>query len=71
LVKTAGIDPVFWGSVHPDCNDRHDHTPPVGAVLDTMISTGNMPFASVDRGAMQFLLAEPAILVLPVLFPHS
>jgi TRAP-type C4-dicarboxylate transport system permease large subunit len=44
-------------------------TPPVGTVLNTAVSVSNVPCASVAKGAMQFLLAELAILVLPVLFP--
>jgi TRAP-type transport system large permease protein len=69
VVKAAGIDPVYFGVLFIINNSIGLITPPVGTVLNTVAGVGRMKLDDVMRGAMPFLLAEVAVLVLMVLFP--
>jgi TRAP-type transport system large permease protein len=69
VVKAAGIDPVYFGVLFIINNSIGLITPPVGTVLNTVAGVGRMKLDDVMRGAMPFLLAEVAVLLLMVFFP--
>ncbi|HEU4353471.1 MAG TPA: TRAP transporter large permease subunit [Burkholderiales bacterium] len=69
VVKAAGIDPVYFGVLFIINNSIGLITPPVGTVLNTVAGVGRMKLDDVMRGALPFLLAEVAVLLLMVLFP--
>jgi TRAP-type transport system large permease protein len=69
VIKAAGIDPVYFGVLFIINNSIGLITPPVGTVLNTVAGVGRMKLDNVMRGALPFLIAELAVLLLMVLFP--
>lgn len=69
LILAADIDPVYFGVLFILNNTIGLITPPVGPVLNTVCSIGNMSMYRVIRGVMPFLAAETLVLLLLILFP--
>lgn len=70
VIKTAGIDPVYFGVLFIMNNAIGLITPPVGNVLNVAAGVAKVPLGSVIRGVMPFLVAEILVLFLLVLFPQ-
>jgi len=69
VVKTAGIDPVYFGVLFMINNAIGLITPPVGTVLNTVAGVGRISVDAVTRGVMPFMLAQFILLLLLTLFP--
>ncbi len=69
VVKSAGIDPTYFGVVFVMATAIGMITPPVGAVLNAVSGVAKVPIEQAARGLVPFLIAEIAILLLLVLFP--
>lgn len=69
VVKSAGIDPVYFGILFVVNVSIGLITPPVGTVLSTVASVSKMKIDLVTRGALPFIFTLFAILLLFVLFP--
>jgi len=69
LVKTAGIDPVYFGVLFVINNAIGLITPPVGTVLNVASGVARVPMTDVIRGVMPFMIAQLIVLFLLVLFP--
>lgn len=69
LVRSAGIDPVYFGVLFVLVGSIGLITPPVGTVLNVVGSIGGVPMAQTVRGAGPFLIAYGVLLGLLVLFP--
>lgn len=69
VVKTAGIDPVYFGVVFVMTTAIGMITPPVGAVLNAVCGVSKVPIEQAARGLLPFLIAEITILLILVLFP--
>ncbi|MBL8588202.1 MAG: TRAP transporter large permease subunit [Methylobacteriaceae bacterium] len=69
LVKSAGIDPVYFGVLFIMNNAIGLLTPPVGTVLNVVCAVANISMDRVVRGVMPFLIAQTVVLALLVLFP--
>jgi TRAP-type transport system large permease protein len=69
LIKTAGIDPVYFGVLFMINNAIGLITPPVGVVLNTVAGVGRVSMDSVTKGVLPFMIAEFAVMFLMVLFP--
>ena len=69
VVKTAGIDPVYFGVIFLMTAATGMITPPVGAVLNTVCGISRIPMAAAVKGIWPFLLAEVLVVVLLVVFP--
>ena len=70
VVKSAGIDPVYFGVLFIMNNAIGLLTPPVGIVLNVVSGVARLPMGAVIRGVMPFLLAQVAVLLLLVAFPE-
>jgi TRAP-type transport system large permease protein len=70
IIKSAEIDPVYFGVLFIINNSIGLITPPVGTVLNTVAGVGRMKMDDVTRGVMPFMAAEFAIMFLMVLFPQ-
>jgi len=70
LVKTAGIDPVYFGVLFMINNAIGLITPPVGVVLNTVAGVGKVSMDSVTMGVLPFMAAEFVVMFLMVLFPE-
>lgn len=69
VVKTAGIDPVYFGVIFLMVAAIGMITPPVGAVLNTVCGISKISMAAVVKGVWPFLLAEVLVVVLLIIFP--
>lgn len=69
IVKAAGIDPVYFGVIFMMVNAVGLITPPVGTVLNTVSGISGVSLEAATKGAMPYLLAQMALIVLLVLFP--
>jgi TRAP-type transport system large permease protein len=69
IVRSAGIDPVYFGVMFIINNAIGLLTPPVGTVLNVVCGVAKVPMDGVIRGVTPFLLAQVAILFLMTLFP--
>jgi len=69
IVKAAGIDPVYFGVIFMMVNAVGLITPPVGTVLNTVSGISGVSLEAATRGAMPYLVAQMALIVLLVLFP--
>jgi TRAP transporter, DctM subunit len=69
LVKTAGIDPVYFGVLFMINCAIGLITPPVGVVLNTVAGVGKLRMDQVVAGVMPFMIAQFALMFLLVLFP--
>ncbi|MBM3538329.1 MAG: TRAP transporter large permease subunit [Alphaproteobacteria bacterium] len=70
IVKSAGIDPVYFGVLFIMNNAIGLITPPVGIVLNVVAGIGRVPMGAVIRGVTPFLAAQTAVLFLLVLLPQ-
>lgn len=70
VVKSAGIDPVYFGVLFIMNNAIGLLTPPVGIVLNVVSGVARIPMGAVIRGVTPFLLAQIAVLLLLVAFPE-
>ncbi|WP_196259304.1 TRAP transporter large permease [Pelagibacterium limicola] len=70
LVRSAGIDPVYFGVIFVMTTCIGLLTPPVGVVLNVVSGVARVPMGKVIGGVMPFLLAQVAVLMLLVLFPE-
>lgn len=69
VVRMAGIDPVYFGVLFIMTNAIGLITPPVGTVLNVVCGVAKERLEPVIRGAMPYLLAQTAVLLLLVVFP--
>jgi TRAP-type transport system large permease protein len=69
VVKSAGIDPVYFGVLFMINCAIGLITPPVGTVLNTVAGVGRISVDAVTRGVMPFMLAQFILLLLLTLFP--
>ncbi len=69
LVKSAGIDPVYFGVLFIMNNAIGLITPPVGTVLNIVSAVGKVELGAVIRGVSPFLVAQLIVLALLTLFP--
>ncbi len=70
IAKQAGIDPVYFGVMFIMTAAISLITPPVGAVLNVACAVAKIRYMDVVRGAVPFILAQFAVLVLLWLFPQ-
>ncbi|MBV2189992.1 TRAP transporter large permease [Providencia rettgeri] len=70
ILKTAGIDPVYFGVLFIMCVSIGLLTPPVGAILNVVSGVGKIPIEKLIIGVIPFLIAEILVLFLLVLFPE-
>ena len=70
LVKTAGIDPVYFGVMFMINCAIGLITPPVGVVLNTVAGVGKVSMDRVTAGVWPFMLVQFAFMFLLVLFPQ-
>nr|WP_252193083.1 TRAP transporter large permease subunit [Rhizobium sp. CSW-27] len=69
IVKLAGIDPVYFGLMFVINTSIGLITPPVGTVLNVVCGVGKAQMSTAVRGALPFIAAYVALLVLFVIFP--
>jgi TRAP-type transport system large permease protein len=69
IVRSAGIDPVYFGVMFIINNAIGLLTPPVGTVLNVVCGVAKVPMDGVIRGVTPFLVAQVAILIVMTLFP--
>lgn len=69
-IKTAGIDPAYFGVVFILVTVMGLLTPPVGTVLNVACSAGRINMERIVKAIWPFLAAEIVILLLMVLFPQ-
>ena len=70
VVRSAGIDPVYFGVLFIMNNAIGLLTPPVGSVLNVVCAVAGVEMGPVMRGVVPFLLAQLAVLFLLVLVPQ-
>jgi TRAP-type transport system large permease protein len=70
IVKSAGIDPVYFGVLFIMNNAIGLITPPVGIVLNVVAGIGRVPMGAVIRGVTPFLVAQTIVLFALVLMPQ-
>jgi TRAP-type transport system large permease protein len=70
LVKSAGIDPVYFGVLFIMNNAIGLITPPVGIVLNVVCGVARVSMGAVIRGVMPFLLAQTVVLFVLVFLPQ-
>lgn len=69
LVKSSGIDPVYFGVLFVMNNAIGLITPPVGTVLNVVSAVGKVDLGLAIRGVWPFLIAQLIVLALLTLFP--
>ena len=69
VVKSAGIDPIYFGVLFIINCAIGLITPPVGTVLNVVAGTSKISMDELMKGVWPFLLAELVVLLLLVLFP--
>jgi TRAP-type transport system large permease protein len=70
LVKSAGIDPVYFGVLFIINNAIGLLTPPVGTVLNVVCGVGRIPMHDVIRGVWPFLVSQIVVMALLIIFPE-
>jgi TRAP-type transport system large permease protein len=70
VIKTAGIDPVYFGVLFIVNNSIGLITPPVGTVLNVVAGVSRISMEDLMKGVWPFLLAQLVVLFLMVLFPQ-
>jgi TRAP-type transport system large permease protein len=70
LVRSAGIDPVYFGVLFIINNAIGLLTPPVGTVLNVVCGVGRIPMHDVIKGVWPFLLSQIVVLGLLIAFPE-
>jgi TRAP-type transport system large permease protein len=69
IVKTAGIDPVYFGVLFIINNAIGLITPPVGVVLNVVCGVTGISMEEVIKGVWPFMVAQLVVLFLMVIFP--
>jgi TRAP-type C4-dicarboxylate transport system permease large subunit len=69
IIKTAGIDPVYFGVLFIINNAIGLITPPVGVVLNVVCGVSNVSMEDIIKGVWPFMIAQLVMLFLMVLFP--
>jgi tripartite ATP-independent transporter DctM subunit len=69
VIKTAGIDPIYFGVLFIINNSIGLITSPVGTVLNVVAGVGRIKMDEVTKGVLPFMVAEFIIMFLMVLFP--
>lgn len=69
VVKSAGIDPVYFGVLFIVNNAIGLITPPVGTVLNVVAGVARIDMEDLMKAVWPFMLAELLVLALMVLFP--
>jgi len=70
VVRSAGIDPVYFGVLFIMANAIGLLTPPVGSVLNVVCAVAKVEMGAVMRGVMPFLMAQIVVLFMMILFPQ-
>ncbi|WP_151637481.1 TRAP transporter large permease subunit [Noviherbaspirillum aerium] len=70
IVKSAGIDPVYFGVLFIMNNAIGLLTPPVGTVLNVVCGVAKIPMESVIKGVWPFLLSQLLLLGLLIAVPE-
>ena len=70
IIKSAGIDPVYFGVIFVMNTCIGLLTPPVGIVLNVVSGVARVPMGKVIVGVWPFLLAQIGVLLLLVLVPE-
>jgi len=70
LVRSAGIDPVYFGVLFIINNAIGLLTPPVGTVLNVVCGVGKIPMHEVIKGVWPFLLSQVVVMALLIVFPE-
>jgi TRAP-type transport system large permease protein len=70
LVRSAGIDPVYFGVLFIINNAIGLLTPPVGTVLNVVCGVGRIPMHDVIRGVWPFLVSQIVVMGLLIIFPE-
>lgn len=70
VIKTAGIDPVYFGVLFILNTAIGLLTPPVGSVLNVIAGVSKISMEDIMKGVWPFLLAEVLVLLLLILFPQ-
>ena len=70
VIKSAGIDPIYFGVLFVMNCSLGLITPPVGTVLNTICGVGKLKMEDAVRGVFPFLMAEVAVMFLLVCFPQ-
>jgi len=70
IIKTAGIDPVYFGVMFIINNSIGLITPPVGIVLNVVCGVSRISMEDIIKGVWPFMIAELIVLFLMVLFPQ-
>lgn len=70
VVKTAGIDPVYFGLMFVINTCIGLLTPPVGNVLNVVCGVGKVRLDVAVRGLAPFILVYIALLILFIIFPQ-
>jgi len=70
IIKTAGIDPVYFGVLFIINNAIGLITPPVGVVLNVVCGVSKISMEEVIKGVWPFMIAQLIVLFLMVLFPE-
>ena len=70
LVRSAGIDPVYFGVLFIINNAIGLLTPPVGTVLNVVCGVGKIPMHEVVKGVWPFLLSQVVVMSLLIVFPE-
>jgi tripartite ATP-independent transporter DctM subunit len=69
VIKSAGIDPIYFGVLFIINNSIGLITPPVGVVLNVVCGVSHVSMEEIIRGVWPFLVAQLGILLLLILFP--
>ncbi|HSI41350.1 MAG TPA: TRAP transporter large permease subunit [Xanthobacteraceae bacterium] len=70
IIKTAGIDPVYFGVLFIVNNSIGLITPPVGTVLNVVSGVARVSMEDLIKAVWPFMLAQFVVLLLMVLFPQ-
>jgi TRAP-type transport system large permease protein len=70
IIKTAGIDPVYFGVLFIINNAIGLITPPVGVVLNVVCGVSRISMEEVIKGVWPFMIAQLVVLFLMVIFPE-
>jgi tripartite ATP-independent transporter DctM subunit len=70
IIKTAGIDPVYFGVLFIINNAIGLITPPVGVVLNVVCGVSKISMEDVIKGVWPFMIAQLVVLFLMVIFPE-
>jgi TRAP-type C4-dicarboxylate transport system permease large subunit len=70
IIKSAGIDPVYFGVLFIVNNSIGLITPPVGTVLNVVSGVARISMEDLIKAVWPFMLVQFVALLLMVLFPQ-